>query len=52
MGRRAAHTCHVSDGITDQKPEVTVLEKSKIHDMEGFSAELNSLHLPSNLKDK
>lgn len=52
MGRRAAGTCHASDGTTDQKPEVTVLEKRKIHNMEGFSAELNSLHSSSDLKDK
>lgn len=50
MRRSTACTCHTSDGTTDQKSEVTVLEKSEIHDTEGFSAELNSSHSPSDLK--
>lgn len=50
MHRSTACTCHTSDGTTDQKSEVTVLEKSEIRNTEGFSAELNSSHSPSDLK--
>lgn len=52
MGRMAACTCRASDTTTDQQPDVTVLEKGKIHNTEGFSAKLNSLYSPRDLKDK